>query len=259
MPFGKKNKLYINKYSSYGNDNETALMFSVKEAYKAIRTNIALSLMNDGCRTLVFTSAVPSEGKSTTALNVAVSFSRAYTRVLLIDCDLRKPRMHRALELPNNVGVTNVLSGLASLEDAIQKTRFENLDVLSSGLLAPNPSEMLASERMHAMLLRLKEKYDYIIIDTPPINIVADALPLVKISDGAVLVARQNYSSHGELENAISKLQFINAKILGVVVNCLGEYETRKYKSMGKYVDKINSDHPTPAGDKRSVDVNGVK
>lgn len=252
MLFGKKDKTYINKYSSYGNDNETALMFSVKESYKAIRTNIALSLMKEGCRRVVFTSAIPSEGKSTTALNVAVSFSRAYSRVLLIDCDLRKPRMHKALGLSNSVGVTNVLSGLATLDEAIQKSRFENLEVLSSGLLAPNPSEMLASERMQNMLEVLSQRYDYIIMDTPPINVVADALPLIKIADGMVLVTRQNYSSHGELENAISKLQFINARILGVVVNCSGEYETRKYKSMGKYVDTINSDHPTTAGDNRT-------
>lgn len=245
MFFKKKDPAYINKYSSYNNDNETALMFSVKEAYKAIRTNIALSIMKEGCKRLVFTSAIPSEGKSTTALNVAVSFSRAYSKVLLIDCDLRKPRMHKALGLGNNVGVSNVLSGLANLDDAIQKSRFENLDVLSSGLIAPNPSEMLASERMQKMLEALSERYEYIIIDTPPINVVADALPLIKISDGMVLVTRQNYSSHGELEAALSKLQFINAKILGVVVNCSGENVTRKYKSMGKYMDKINTE-PTP-------------
>ncbi len=245
MFFGKKDKAYVNKYSAYGNDNETPLMFSVKEAYKAIRTNIALSVMKEGCRRLVFTSAIPSEGKSTTALNVAVSFSRAYSKVLLIDCDLRKPRMHRALGLSNNVGVSNVLSGLATLDEAIQKSRFENLDVLSSGLIAPNPSEMLASDRMQRMLDTLSERYEYIIIDTPPINVVADALPLIKISDGMVLVVRQNYSTHGEMEQALSKLQFINAKVLGVVVNCSSETVTRKYKSMGKYMDKINEE-PAP-------------
>lgn len=247
--FGKKNNAaYINKYSSYGGD-ESALMFSVKEAYKAIRTNIALSIMKDGCKRIVFTSAIPSEGKSTTALNVAVSVAQAYTRVLLIDCDLRKPRMHRALRLPNNVGVTNVLSGLSTLEQAIQKSKFDNLDVLSSGLLAPNPSEMLASERMKNMLDELSETYDYIILDTPPINVVADALPLIKISDGVVFVTRQNYSTHGEFQAALSKLEFINAKIIGVVVNCSSEYETRKYKSAGKYVDRVYaSEQSKPTG-----------
>ncbi len=245
----KKNNAYINKYSSYGGDNESALMFSVKEAYKAIRTNIALSIMKDGCKRIVFTSAIPSEGKSTTALNVAVSVAQAYSRVLLIDCDLRKPRMHRALGLSNTVGVTNVLSGLSTLEQAIQKSKFENLDVLSSGLLAPNPSEMLASERMKAMLDKLSETYEYIILDTPPINVVSDALPLVKISDGVVFVTRQNYSTHGEFQGALSKLEFINAKIIGVVVNCSGEYETRKYKSMGKYVDRINAGEKSKPSD----------
>lgn len=236
----KRSKAYISKYSSYSLDNESTLMFSVKEAYKAIRTNIALSVMKDGCKRIVFTSAVPSEGKSTTALNVAVSMAQAYSRVLLIDCDLRKPRMHKALGLSNSVGVTNVLSGLSPLGQAVQKTKFENLDALSSGLLAPNPSEMLASDRMKEMLDRLSASYDYIILDTPPINIVSDALPLTKISDGVVFVTRQSYSTHGEFQTALSKLKFIGAKIIGVVVNCSSEHETRKYKSMDKYVDKIN-------------------
>ncbi|MBR6594898.1 MAG: CpsD/CapB family tyrosine-protein kinase [Clostridia bacterium] len=235
--FWNRKKRYNDRYSAYGtygSENESAVMFSVKEAYKAIRTNIALSVMKDGCRRLVFTSAIPSEGKSTTALNVAVSFSKAYSRVLLVDCDLRKPRIHRALGVPNNTGVTNVLSGLAELEQAIQKTRFENLDVLSSGIWAPNPSEMLASERMQKLLDALAHRYEYIIIDTPPVNVVADALPLIKVSDGVVLVARQNYSSHGDIENAISKLQFIDAKILGVVVNDSNDTDTKKYKG-GRY------------------------
>lgn len=236
----KHSKAYISKYSSYNLDNESTLMFSVKEAYKAIRTNIALSVMKDGCKRIVFTSAVPSEGKSTTALNVAVSMAQAYTRVLLVDCDLRKPRMHKALGVSNSVGITNVLSGLAPLEQAVQKTRFENLDALSSGLLAPNPSEMLASDRMSEMLDRLSASYDYIILDTPPINIVSDALPLAKSSDGVVFVTRQSYSTHGELQTALSKLKFIGAKIIGVVVNCSSEQETRKYKSVDKYVDKAN-------------------
>lgn len=236
--FWKRNKNYNNRYSAYGtygSNNESAVMFSVKEAYKAIRTNIALSVMKDGCRRLVFTSAIPFEGKSTTALNVAVSFSKAYSRVLLIDCDLRKPRIHRALGLANTTGVTNVLSGLSTLDEAIQKTKYENLDVLSSGILAPNPSEMLASERMQKLLDALSQRYEYIIIDTPPVNVVADALPLIKVSDGVILVTRQNYSTHGDIENAISKLQFIDAKILGVVVNGSSESGTGKHKYRSKY------------------------
>ncbi len=232
----KKTPVYANKYSSYGysGDNKDTLMFSVKESYKAIRTNLTLSVIKDGCKRIVFTSSVPSEGKSTTALNVAVSMAQAYSKVLLIDCDLRKPRIHRAIGLTNTVGVSNVLSGLANLEDAIQPSKFENLDIFSSGLIAPNPSEMLASERMQKTLDILSERYDYIIMDTPPINIVSDALPLIKISDGVVFVVRQNYSTHGDIQAALSKLEFINAKIIGVVVNDSNEYETRRYKSVGK-------------------------
>ncbi len=232
----KKTPAYANKYSSYGysGDNQDTLMFSVKESYKAIRTNLTLSVIKDGCKRIVFTSSVPSEGKSTTALNVAVSMAQAYAKVLLIDCDLRKPRIHRAVGLTNTVGVSNVLSGLADIKDAIQPSKFENLDILSSGLIAPNPSEMLASERMQKLLDMLSEKYNYIIMDTPPINIVSDALPLIKISDGVVFIVRQNYSTHGDIQSALSKLEFIGAKIIGVVVNDSSEYETHKYKSVGK-------------------------
>jgi len=239
----KRENVYSGKYKNYGyayGGDDDALMFSVKEAYKAIRTNITLSVIKDGCRRLVFTSAIPSEGKSTTSLNVAVSLAQAYSKVLLIDCDLRKPRMHRAFGLSNSVGVTNVLSGLATAQQAIQKSKFENLDVLSSGLIAPNPSEMLASDRMRDLITALSEQYNYIIMDTPPINVVSDALPLIKISDGVIFVVRQNYSTHGELQSALSRLEFIQAKVIGIVVNSSSEHETRKYKSISKYADKIN-------------------
>ena len=247
MIFGKKkdqNK-YADKYKysgyKYGGDSAEISLFSVQEAYKSIRTNLVLSVIKDGCKTIVFTSSIPSEGKSTTSVNVAISLSKAFFKVLLIDCDLRKPRIHRALDLTNNVGLSNVLSGLDTIEMALQQSKkYENLHVLSSGLIAPNPSEMLASDRMSKLLAELRKSYDYIIIDTPPINVVADALPIIKQSDGVILIVRQEHTTHNELSKAIKSLQFIDARIIGIVMNAADTRKRKKYKDIGKYVDKIN-------------------
>ena len=242
MTFGKKkdDNKYAEKYK-YANESAEINLFSVQEAYKSIRTNIVLSVIKDGCKTIVFTSSIPSEGKSTTSVNVAISLSKAFYKVLIIDCDLRKPRIHRALEMNNNVGLSNVLSGLDSIDMAIQHSKkYENLDVLSSGLIAPNPSEMLASDRMAKLLEKLRENYNYIIIDTPPINVVADALPLIKQSDGVILIVRQEHTTHNELSKSIKSLQFIDAHILGFVMNASADKKRRKYKDIEKYVDKIN-------------------
>ena len=254
MIFGKKNKNKKNvDKNKYSGENAEINLFSVQEAYKSIRTNIVLSLIKDDYKTIVFTSSIPSEGKSTTSVNVAISLSKAFYKVLIIDCDLRKPRIHRALDLKNDIGLTNVLSGLDSIEAAIQQSKkYENLHVLSSGLIAPNPSEMLASERMTKLLGELGKLYDYIIIDTPPINVVADALPLIKQSDGVIVIVRQNYTTHNELSRAIKCLQFIGARIIGVVMNASDIKRHKKYKDIEKYVDKINYDVKNEEEDKET-------
>jgi capsular exopolysaccharide synthesis family protein len=221
----KKNKLqserkiYTSGYAPAG-ESDKLLSFSVKEAYKAVRTNIVLSLIKDGCKIITFTSPVPSEGKSTTVSNVAVSLAKAFYKVLLIDCDLLKPRLHRTFKLKNNSGLSNVLSKLSTFEESVQVLEnYSGLHILTSGIAVPNPSEMLGSSRMKDLLSDLSEKYDYILIDTPPINILSDGLSLATISDGVVLVVRQEHSTHDEIKQALSSLKFISVKVLGIVYN----------------------------------------
>lgn len=210
-------------------------LFAVQEAYKTIRTNIFLSVIKEGCKRIVITSSLPSEGKTTTSLNLAISMAQAYMKVLLIDCDLRKSKVHKVLNVPNVPGLTNVISGMEKCDVAIRETKYAGLHVLTAGLQVPNPSEILASEYMSKLLDELSHNYDYILLDSPPLNIVADALPLARISDGVVLVVKQNQTTHNDLKKAIDSLNFIEAKIFGIVMNGVEETSKKYYKYKYKY------------------------
>lgn len=205
---------------------DPGLKFRIEEAYKSIRTNIMLSIMEEGCKTIVVSSPSPNEGKTTTTINLAISFAQADQRVLLIDCDLRKPKIHHYFGTSNAPGLTNYLSDTVKnsghrldLFSIIHNTDQPNLSVLCTGSIPPNPAEMLSSKPMAEFLKTVSRDYDYIIIDTPPINVVSDALPLIRESNGLVLVVRSNYSTHPEIQKVMESLKFIDAKILGFVIN----------------------------------------
>ncbi|OGO91021.1 MAG: hypothetical protein A2Y17_11720 [Clostridiales bacterium GWF2_38_85] len=210
-------------------------LFAVQESYKTIRTNIFLSVIKEGCKRIVITSSLPSEGKTTTSMNLAISMAQAYMKVLIIDCDLRKSKIHKVLNIPNVPGLTNVISGMEKYSVAIRETKYTGLHVLTAGLQVPNPSEILASEYTARLLDELSKEYDYIILDSPPLNIVADALPLVRISDGVVLVVKQNQTTHNDLKKAIDSLEFINAKIFGIILNGVEDINKKYYKYKYKY------------------------
>lgn len=218
---------------------DPGLKFRVEEAYKSIRTNIMLSVMKKGCKIIVVSSSMANEGKTTTTANLAISISQADQRVLLIDGDLRKPKVHHYFSIPNAPGLTNYLGASVNSRAAqkvdlfsiIHPTEYKNLCVITSGSIPPNPGEMLGSEPMADFLKEVSEHFDYIIIDTPPINVVSDALPVIRESDGVVMVVRANASTHPELQKALDALKFIDAKILGFVVN----YESEKRSKYGYY------------------------
>lgn len=220
---------------------DPSLKFRVEEAYKSARTNIMFSVIKKGCKTIVVSSSAPNEGKTTTTINLAITFAEANQRVLLIDGDLRKPKIHHYFSVPNSPGLTNYLGSKVSsnknenvdLFSVIHPTEFENLSILCSGSIPPNPAEILGSEPMVEFLKEISNNFDYIIIDTPPINVVSDALPVIRESDGVVLVVRSNQSTHPEIQRTVSALEFIDAKILGFIVNFV---DTGKSKySYGKY------------------------
>lgn len=215
--------------------------FSIKEAYKTLRTNIMFSLTNDGkSKIIVVTSAVPGEGKSTTVLNLAITFSQIGSRVLVIDGDLRKPKIHKYLNIENNKGLSGVLGGFAKANESIIKTEY-GFDCITAGSVPPNPSELIGSSALIEMLNELKDKYDYIFIDSPPVTVVSDTLTVAAISDGVLLVARANFTPKSLLKQSINNIKITKAKIIGVVVNAVdtkkrayGVYKG-KYYSRGRY------------------------
>lgn len=223
--------------------------FQVQEAYKTLRTNIRFS--STGKRFCV-TSGLASEGKSITALNVAISFAQADQKVLLIDADLRRPSMARLLVETGAPGLSNVLAGLCTEETAIHKNVIANLDVMFSGEIPPNPSELLSNENMKALLERLDKVYDYIFIDTPPVNIVTDACIVGKMMDGVLFVVRQNQSDRESVKQGVNHLEIAGVKLLGFIFNgadykrskLYKRYNYYKYRGYGYQAYRYNRDEP---------------
>lgn len=189
------------------------------EAYRVIRTGIQFAQAGKELQTIALTSCTPNEGKSTTVANLAVVLTQAGKSVLLIDCDMRNPTVHKNFNLSNKVGLSSCISMGTALSDAVQKTSIEGLYALTGGVIPPNPSELLGSEQMKNVLQRAKEQYDYVLIDTPPVMPVTDALIVSRFVDGMILVIA---SAEVKVEMARDvKNQLVNAgaNILGVVLN----------------------------------------
>ena len=212
---------------------DSGVLFSVKEAYRTIRTNLMFSVAKKGCKVIMISSSIQGEGKTTTSANVAFSIARNNQKVLLIDLDLRNPRVYKLLKQSNAPGVTNFLSGFNTMEDVLHKDVHPNLDVICAGTISPNPAEMVASEGMMKLLEDMKKKYDFIIIDTPPLNLVSDALSIIGATDGLVLVARPRYTAKKDVQRAIDQVNFVGGKILGIIAN--GVQEKKKGYGYGKY------------------------
>lgn len=193
--------------------------FAMQEAYRTLRTNIRFALRGQGCKSFCITSSSQGEGKSITMLNLAITFAETGQKVLLIDADLRRPAIARLLVENAAPGLSNVLAGLATEEESIRKDIYPNLDVLLSGDIPPNPSELLGSERMLELIQKLSDRYDYILVDTPPVNIVSDACVVANMLDGVLLLARQGRSRKESLKRAVNHLKLTNANLLGCVFN----------------------------------------
>ncbi len=193
--------------------------FAAQEAYRTMRTNVRFAVNSNGCKKICITSGSAGEGKSITFLNFAISVAEAGQKVLLIDADLRRPALSRLLVEKAAPGLSNVLAGLATYEDAIHKDLYENLDVMFSGDVPPNPSELLSGDRMQEMIEKLSKKYDYILVDTPPVNIVSDACVVANLLDGVLLLVRQGSSMKDDVRRAVTRLQLTGAKLLGYILN----------------------------------------
>lgn len=192
----------------------------VSERYRTIRTNIQFaSAANQQIKTLVITSSGPGEGKSTTSANLAVVFANSGQSVLLVDADMRKPTVHKTFLLNNSVGLSNVLSMDMNVKEAVQRSIVPNLYVMTSGAKAPNPSELLGSTRMDQLIGELREEFDFIIFDMPPVATVTDAQIMASKTDGTMLVVRENVTRKDSLQKARELLTMVNANVLGAVYN----------------------------------------
>lgn len=211
--------------------------FAEFEAYKILRTNLFFSLVkNDSpCKTIMMTSAVSREGKSTVCMNLARVMSQTKNKVLIIDCDLRKPRLHKFFNTKCVPGLSNVLIGENTIEEVLNPTDEPNLSAIYSGVIPLNPAEMLGSEEMKRVLNQLKERFDYILLDCTPVLPVADSLVISSFVNDVLIVAMQNYTTKSILKEAVSKLEFAGARIMGIILNGLDIKEDNKYKKYSKY------------------------
>jgi len=212
--------------------------FLITEAYKELRTNLRYTMRKDGCKRILINSPISQDGKSTICTNLGITIAQTGARVLLIDCDLRKGRLHNFFSMRSNPGISELLIGLVKEKDAIQNTMYDNLQVITMGKIPPNPAELLASGQMEELLKSLEKNYDFIIVDAPPVNVVSDALSLIKLVDGVILVVREKFTSHPNIVSAISKIEFIEAKIIGFVFNGVSIKRGSKSNSEYYYTSK---------------------
>ena len=251
------------------NQNENLIgsnvSFVATEAYKRLRTKLQFSFADDnGCRVIGLSSALSGEGKSLTAVNLAYTLAQLNKRVIVLDCDMRRPTLAEKMGLNKKPGLSEYLTGQHEFKDVVQRYGKEGEEVafhvISAGENPPNPVEMLSSLRMERILNSLRDVYDYVLLDLPPVSEVTDAMAVAPKADGMLLVVRQNYCDRVLLSDTVQQFSFINAKILGVVFNCTSEhagkyygngyykryYRRRYYRRYGKsygYGYSYNSEH----------------
>ncbi|WP_375423626.1 polysaccharide biosynthesis tyrosine autokinase [uncultured Friedmanniella sp.] len=218
------------------------------EAVRRLRTNLQFIGVAQQSRSIVVTSSVPGEGKSTTAINLAVSLADAGARVLLVDADLRRPSVAEYLGLEGRVGLTTVLIGKASVEDVVQPWSDSSLDILPAGQIPPNPSELLGSPAMRALLDQLTSSYDMVLIDSPPVLPVTDAAVLGRQVGGALLVAGMDRIHRPQLRETLESLDTAGCQVLGLVMNKIAKREVGAYVyERGYYSSDAGTDGPQPA------------
>jgi len=217
------------------------LEFTATEQYKLLRTNLSFTLQDERkCQIIGVTSSIRGEGKSTTSINLSYVLAESGKRVMLIDGDLRIPSVAKKMNIEETFGLTDLLRGIETIELSSFKTAIlDNWYVMPSGPIPPNPSELLGSRRMGAILDQLSEYYDYIVVDLPPVNLVSDALAISKYISGMIVVVREDHTEKRDLETCMRQLKLSNVNVLGCVMNesnaSHGYYGKYKYKRYYKY------------------------
>lgn len=228
---------------SFGNDNSP-----IAEAFRKLRTNLKFLAVDNPPRVVVVTSSVPSEGKSTTAINIALALAEANHEVVLVDGDMRRPSLARYLDLVGQVGFSTVLSGEVELSEALQKSKYPRLTVLTAGISPPNPSELLGSRTAKNMLANLRADFDYVIVDSSPLLAVTDAAVLSGNCDGVLIMARHGQTKRDQLAYAIENLVDVDAPVLGAVLTMVPERGNTGAYGYGYYGD--TTERRTPVAPK---------
>lgn len=198
------------------------------EAYRGIRASLEYSSVDKKLKTLVVTSSNPGEGKSTVSVNLAFVLAEGGRKVIIIDADLRKPTIHKKFRIPNAAGLTDILIGKKNLNDAINKIE-DNVHIITSGQKTPNPAEMVSSKAMEDLIKGLKDIYDYVIIDTPPVRNINDAVVLSVKVDGTILVVRAGVTKSVDIVKGYKELEKVKANIVGSVLNAVDNKKDRYY------------------------------
>ena len=226
-----------------GND----VPFNYVESFKSLRTNLNFIAATEKLNTFILTSAIPGEGKSNTAINLAITLAEDSKSVVVVDCDLRKPSLNRYLKLGRNFkGVTDILTGNATVEDALIQFEDLGIHVLTAGAVPPNPSEMLSAEPMQKLVEDLKAAFDYVILDTPPVSVVTDAAILGRYADGALLCVRSDYAPKETVQLAKERLTAVGVRILGVVLtgfDAKNDHKSSAYSYTYEYEYKSKSNN----------------
>ena len=222
------------------------LEFTATEQYKLLRTNLEFTVPEGiKCPVIGVTSSMRGEGKSTTAVNLSYVLAEKGSKVLLIDGDLRIPTVAKKMEMSSGIGLTDVLMGKTDQIEDCKSSILDTWYIMPAGDIPPNPSELLGSKRMENALITLREMFDYIVIDLPPVNIVSDALALANMITGMIVVIREEYTERKELEHCFRQLKLSNVKVLGFVMNAAksgggsyGKYKKKNYKYYSSYYEE---------------------
>lgn len=211
----------------------------LSEALKTARINVMYTLSDeDGAKTFMVTSSFSSEGKTTTSVNLATTLAQTQSKILLIDADLRRPKVHEYLGVKNTNGLSNHLGGFVDIDSVINHSEEFNFDYITAGDIPPNPAELLSSNKFKEFVKQIKESYDYIVFDTPPVNAVADALAVVPTVKNVVFVCRCGVTVTNEVEKAVSALEFAKAKILGFITIDANRKKRDYYQLYSTYYSK---------------------
>ena len=233
-PYLKPEKISDAKASKlFNNDSSKKIPFSVVEAYKNLRVHLTSILKEKKIKVIAITSPNASEGKSTTAVNTAIVISQLNKKVVLVDADARRSTIHSKLKLNNNIGCLDIMVGKATIQEAT-KSYNQYLDIITSGSEISGSSELFCSTSFDRLLTELSEKYDYVIVDTPPVNLVSDSLVISQKCEGVLLVVRSSITTYAAFKKAYSNIEKLNINVLGTVINGVGS-RSDKYYNYNRY------------------------